>query len=114
MSLLDEFVKKNVIDRQDAGRVEEEMSTGKTLDEILLDKQVDPLLIFSTKKEYYSSMTPREYNEDLVPAEILRYVPQKSAMHYKFVPIGKDIDGDLEIGIIDPDNLAAKSAIGLG
>ncbi len=111
MSLIDEFVKKNVIDRQDTARIEEDMSSGKTLDEILLDKQVDPLVIFSTKKEYYSSLPAREYDEELIPADILRYVPHKSAMHYKIVPIGKDVEGNLEVGIIDPDNLAAKSAI---
>ena len=111
MSLLDEFVKKNVIDRQDSARIEEELGNGKTLDEILLDKQVDPLVIFDTKKEYYAGMPAKEYDEELIPAEILRFVPQKSAMHYKFVPIGKDVDGDLMIGVIDPDDLAAKSAV---
>jgi len=111
MSLLDEFVKKNILDRQDTARIEDEIDQGRTLDEILLDKNVDPLVIFSTKKEYYSSLPAKEYDEELIPADILRYVPQKSAMHYKFVPLGKDIDGDLEVGIIDPDNLAAKSAI---
>jgi len=111
MSLLDEFVKKNIIDRQDASSIEESLEDGKTLDEVLLDKHVDPIVIFNTKKEYYSNIPSREYSDDLIPADILRFVPQKSALHYKFVPLGKDIDGDLEVGIIDPDDLAAKSAI---
>jgi len=111
MSLLDEFIKKNIIDRQDAQRYEELMDDGKTLDEILLDKEVPSLDIFNTKKEYYPAIPSREFKDEVVPAEILKYIPQKSAMHYKFVPLGLGIEGELEIGIIDPDNLAAKSAI---
>ncbi|MBI5140310.1 MAG: type II/IV secretion system protein [Candidatus Vogelbacteria bacterium] len=45
-----------------------------------------------------------------VPFDILKYVPEESAVHYGFVPIGLK-DGVLEIGILDPDNIEAKDAI---
>lgn len=111
MSLLDEFIKKNIVDRQDIERYEEYMDEGKTLDEILLDKEINSLVIFNTKKEYYSDLPAREFNDELIPAEILKFIPEKSAMHYKIVPLGLGIEGEMEIGIVDPDNLAAKSAV---
>jgi len=111
MSLLDEFVKKNIVDRVDAERIEQEIEDGKTLDEILLDKGSDPVAIFNVKKEYYKDMPARSFSDDLIPAEVLRYVPQKSALHYKFVPLGMGPDNNLEIGIVNPDDLSAKSAI---
>lgn len=45
-----------------------------------------------------------------VPFDILKYVPEESAIHYKFVPIGM-VDGVLEVGILDPDNIEARDAI---
>ena len=111
MSLLDEFVKQNIVDRSEASIIEERLDEGKTLDEVLLSKKVDPVRIFNIKKAYYAGMPVREYNEELIPTDVLRYVPEKSAKHYNFVPIGKNAEGDLEIGVVDPDNLAAKSAI---
>ncbi len=45
-----------------------------------------------------------------VPFDVLKYVPEESAVHYKFVPL--DIkDGILEVGIVDPDNIEARDAI---
>ena len=45
-----------------------------------------------------------------VPFDILKYVPEESAEHYGFVPVGMK-DGVLEVGIIDEDNIGAKDAI---
>lgn len=111
MSLLDEFVKQNIVDRADTGVIEELMLEGKTLDEILLERNVDSNTVFDIKKAYYSPLPSKPYQEEAIGADILKYVPQKSAQHYKFVPLAIDHDDELEIGIVDPDNLAAKSAI---
>ena len=45
-----------------------------------------------------------------VSFNVLKYVPEESAIHYSFVPIGL-ADGVLEIGILDPDNIEARDAI---
>ena len=45
-----------------------------------------------------------------VPFDILKYVPEESAVHYKFVPLDMK-DGVLEVGILDPDNIEARDAI---
>ncbi len=45
-----------------------------------------------------------------VPFDILKYVPEESAIHYRFIPIGLS-DGVLDLGILDPDNIEARDAI---
>jgi type IV pilus assembly protein PilB len=45
-----------------------------------------------------------------VAFEILEYIPEESALHYRFVPIGM-VDGTLEVGIVDPDNMEARDAL---
>ncbi|MDO8493458.1 MAG: GspE/PulE family protein [bacterium] len=45
-----------------------------------------------------------------VPFDILKYVPEESAVHYQFVPINM-VEGVLEVGILNPDNIEARDAI---
>jgi len=45
-----------------------------------------------------------------VSPEVLRHIPEESALHYGFVPIGLT-DGVLEVGMLDPDNLPARDAL---
>lgn len=45
-----------------------------------------------------------------VSYDVLKYIPEESARHYGFIPIGL-ADGILEIGILNPDNLVARDAL---
>ena len=45
-----------------------------------------------------------------VPFDVLKYVPEESAIHYNFVPLDMR-DGVLEVGIVDPENIEARDAI---
>lgn len=53
-----------------------------------------------------------EYNvgDEKVPFEVLRFVPEESAQHYGFVPLGL-VDNVLEVGMIDPDNIEGIDAL---
>ena len=42
--------------------------------------------------------------------EVFNYIPIDSARHYGFVPLDK-VDGALEVGITDPDNIEALDAL---
>lgn len=112
MSLIDELVKQNVIDRELVPELEESLKDEKkTLDQLLIDdKGIKGDALFEIKKKYYE-LPVRPFSDELIPADVLRYIPEKSAIHYAAVPLAVDVDGDLEIGVLDPDNLAAKSAI---
>ncbi len=45
-----------------------------------------------------------------VAYDVLRYVPEESAEHYKIAPLAV-VDGVLEIGMVDPDNLEGIDAL---
>ncbi len=65
--------------------------------------------LLKVKGDFYGVPT-REIGESAVPFEILQYVPEESARHYKLVPLAIK-DGVLEVGIVDPDNLEARDAL---
>lgn len=45
-----------------------------------------------------------------IPYDVLRFIPEESAMHYSFVPLSA-ADGVLEVGMVDPDNLESVDAL---
>ena len=49
-------------------------------------------------------------NKRKVPFDVLKNIPEESARHYQFVPIGLD-EGTIHIGMIDPENIEAKEAL---
>lgn len=59
-------------------------------------------------ESYFIEKRSVETNE--IPFEILGYIPEESAVHYKFVPIAVS-DGVLEIGIVDPGDIEARDAL---
>ncbi|MBI2611107.1 type II/IV secretion system protein [Candidatus Kaiserbacteria bacterium] len=53
---------------------------------------------------------PRSLGGSKVPYEVLRYIPQESAEHYKLAPLGV-VDGILEVGMVDPDDIGGFDAL---
>ena len=45
-----------------------------------------------------------------IPGKVLEYIPQDSASHYKVVPLAV-VDGVLEVGAVDPNDLEARDAL---
>jgi len=52
----------------------------------------------------------RSLGEVKIPYEVLRYIPEESAEHYRFAPLGV-VDDVLEVGMVDPDNISAIDAL---
>ncbi len=65
--------------------------------------------ILKVKGDYYNIPT-RELGTKSVPFDILRYVPEESARHYRLSPLALQ-DGVLEVGVTDPENLEARDAL---
>ena len=57
-----------------------------------------------------SSIPERTLGETKIPYEVLRYIPEESAEHYRFAPLGV-VEGALEVGMVDPDNIAGVDAL---
>ena len=110
MSFLEILAKQGVISRDDVGYIQEEATqAAKPLEDVLRDKGVSTAAIAKAKSEYLNipamSLEDRE-----IPFEILKYIPEESAFHYKIIPINVK-DGALEVGVVDPDNIEARDAL---
>ncbi|MCH8889321.1 type II/IV secretion system protein [Patescibacteria group bacterium] len=109
MSLLTTLADKNIIRREDIALIEAEMvSSGDSLENILIKRGVAESKIFEEKASM-SKLPTREVSDE-IPYKVLKYVPEESARHYKFVPLGLK-DGVLEVGLTDSNNLEALDAL---
>lgn len=110
MSVLEILVNKNLIRPNDVLNIKAEMEkSGGNLDAILKKRGVTGEDVLQAKAEYFG-IPPRSLDNYSAPFEILKYVPEESAVYYKFVPIALK-DGVLEVGIVDPDNIEARDAL---
>lgn len=104
------MVNKNIIAEKDASKIKEQVKvSGRILDDVLAEIGVDNNAILEAYGEYYKIPTKKIENKD-ISFSLLKYIPEESATHYKFVPIGLK-DGVLEMGIVEPDNIEARDAL---
>ncbi|QQG38219.1 MAG: type II/IV secretion system protein [Candidatus Kaiserbacteria bacterium] len=52
----------------------------------------------------------RELGDSKIPYDVLRYIPEESATHYRLAPLGV-VDDVLEVGMVDPDDIQAFDAL---
>ncbi|MDR3558247.1 MAG: hypothetical protein P4L61_01820, partial [Candidatus Pacebacteria bacterium] len=109
MSVIDILQKKNIIGKAEVAAVKGKQAEGDSLDEALISVGVRPEDILAARGEFLNIPT-RSVAENSVPFEVLDYIPEESASHYQFVPIGFK-EGMLEVGIVDPDNIEARDAL---
>ncbi len=57
-----------------------------------------------------SGVPERVVGDTKIPYDVLRFIPQESAEHYRLVPIGL-AEGVLEVGMLDPDDIGAIDAL---
>ncbi len=110
MAFIDSLVEKGIIKKSELESITKEMEdTGGSLDSSLLSRGIEPNTIMEMRSDYFNM--PVKYIDNIDSSfEILKYVPEESATYYKFVPIGI-VDGVLEIGIVNPDNIGARDAV---
>ncbi len=108
MPFLECLVETKVIIKDDVSSLKLEL-TKTSLEGALLARGLSDLDVLSLRGEYYD-IPIRKIEEGAVPFDVLKYIPEESAMHYKFVPVNIK-DGFLEIGLTDPDSLEARDAL---
>jgi hypothetical protein len=109
MGLLDILLKKNLISKDDVNEVKQRVASGDAIDQILIERGVSVEDLLAARGEFLN-IPIRTLGDVQVPFEVLEYIPEESASHYKFVPIGIK-DNVLEVGIVDPDNIEARDAL---
>jgi type IV pilus assembly protein PilB len=110
MSLIDVLVQKNIVSRDDVSDIEREMEQQNlSAEDVLLRRGINSGDILASKAEYLN-VPKRDLADTEVAFSVLAYIPEESAVHYKFVPLELK-DGVLEVGLVDPDNIEARDAL---
>src|SRR3989344_1724240 len=108
--ILDILSASGVVSVTEAAEVRREAKKKNiSIEEELLERGVDEQVILRAKGEAFGVPTI-SLGGKKVDFDLLRHVPEESARHYQFVPIGLD-NGVIQIGIVDPDNIESKEAL---
>lgn len=111
MNVLALLQEKHVITDSAVSDIEAEVTkTGDSLEEVLIRRGIGADVILKTLGEHYRLPTRKFEENETIPPNILQYIPEESARHYRFVPI-EEKDGVLEVGVTNPDNLTALDAL---
>ncbi len=110
MSYINLLIKKNIIDQDTANVLEQKaLDTKQSLDTVLHDYGIKSNEILKAKSEFLN-IEPYYIGDTTIPFEILNYVPEDSARHYKIIPLSIK-SSVLSVGIYDPDNIQAIDAL---
>lgn len=110
MSILDILVKQGAISKQDISKIRDKTkNSSEDIDEVLVSMGIDEEKIMKAKSEYYS-VPYKKISAESITSKLLDYLPEESAVYYRFVPIGIE-NGVLNVGMVDPDNIRARDAL---
>lgn len=109
MNFLGSLVDKGLLTISDRAAVEADLAK-KTSLRAALDAHKVSLdeALAAVAKDY--GLPARVLGDPPAAQEALEHIPVTSAQHYGFVPLAL-VDGALEIGIVDPDNIEALDAL---
>lgn len=109
--LLKYLVQQNLITEGDIETILKKASEREDgVEGVLADEWGIEQDVLLTGKAAESPLEGRRVEIDSLSQKLLELIPEDSAQHYKFVPIG--IQGNvLEVGIVDPENIQARDAL---
>ncbi len=111
MSFLEELAKRGLIEKSQIGdiKVRAKEKFEGDIDRALIESGVSESKLLSIKGEYFS-MPVKKVDAEKMTFDILKYIPEDSAVHYGFAPLSMG-SGVLEVGITDPENVQAMDAL---
>jgi len=111
MSLVQELVKKGVLDKAKAQALEKEIKSSSKKEEMLiLEKEiVSEDFLFKLKSDYLE-IPLKTIDPKSVPLEVLELIPQETANNYKMVSLSRE-DKTLDVGMVFPEDLDAQEAL---
>ncbi|MCX6790477.1 MAG: GspE/PulE family protein [Candidatus Kaiserbacteria bacterium] len=109
MNFLGQLVEKGVLSAKIRAEVEADAKETHSLNESLA-KQGISLIDELTAIAATYSLPARLLGDPPASEGVFGYIPMESAVHYGFVPLD-EVDGVLEVGVIDPDNIEAIDAL---
>lgn len=111
MDLIQLLVQKGILESQKAKEVEAlaQASHVSFEEAVLSQKLVDEETLFGLKSEALK-VELRTVAPEEIPLKVLELIPEDSAKYYKMIPLAQK-DNTLEIGMVYPEDLAAKEAL---
>ncbi|MBI2409583.1 type II/IV secretion system protein [Candidatus Kaiserbacteria bacterium] len=109
MNLLELLVDKGLLSSAERARAEAELAKKRSLGDVLSERGISMADALAAAGEAYKLPT-RVLGDPPADEQAFRYIPLDSAQHYGFVPLDI-VDGALEVGITDPDNIEALDAL---
>jgi type IV pilus assembly protein PilB len=107
---LDILVKKGLLTEDDLKQIKAETErSGMLAEEVLEARGISPEKILEAKTEA-TGIPVKSLMGSSVSFDALKFVPEDSARHYRFVPLGIS-EGVLEIGMLDPTDMNAREAL---
>ena len=111
MTLIQQLVKKGILDKGEATTLEFEIrETKKREEEVILERRiVDENFLFGLKSKNLK-IPLKEIVASEVPLETLGMIPEETAKNYKMIPLERK-DKTLEVGMVYPEDLKAREAL---
>ena len=111
VALIEELVKKGILEKEKAASLEEELKTsGKKEEELILEKGIVSEDFLFELKSGYSKIPFKKIRPEEIPMEILEQIPEETARYYQMVPLAKK-ENVLEVGMVYPEDLASQEAL---
>lgn len=113
MKFLDFLVEQKVISSEKALEIKNKVSSGYSSDiNKLIEESVEANILAIQKGAFYNLpvKTLDQENNTKIDQNVLKFIPEESAIHYRFVPI-ELVDGILEVGVTNPENIESISAL---
>jgi len=111
VALIEELIKKGILEKEKAASLAEEVKTsGKKEEELILEKGiVSENFLFELKSDYLK-IPLKKIRPEEIPMEILEQIPEETARYYQMVPLAKK-ENILEVGMVYPEDLASQESL---
>lgn len=108
---LDYLLSQQIITEQQHAQIAADLNTvyGGNLAQALAGVGISEDAITSAKATFYN-LPYQKLSISEIPFEILKYIPEDAARHYRFVPIAF-VDGVLSVGVTEPENIEGMNAL---
>jgi type IV pilus assembly protein PilB len=111
MTLVQQLIKKGVLDKSRAAALEYEIKTSnETEEEVILKKEIISEEALFDLKSKNLKIPLKAIDVEDISLSVLETIPEESSRYYKMVPLTKE-DNFLEIGMISPEDLKAREAL---
>ncbi|HDL74946.1 MAG TPA: type II/IV secretion system protein [bacterium] len=111
MTLIQQLVKKGVIDKEKAASLEHEIkNSNKKEEQIILEKGITSEDFLYRLKSENLRIPLKNVDVEEIPLKVLELIPEESAKYYKMVPLIKK-GNILEVGAVYPSDLKVQEAL---